>query len=288
VVGVRWTLRAGERGRKVTTGLIVEGEVRRAIDQYFGQVDSTLPGLVEGFYLVGSLALHDYIAGISDIDFVAVSSRELSESELQTLTGIHRRLAKTIACPQFDGIYATWAVLSSSSRNARVHHWLDGTMQRESKYAANPVTWATLRRYPLAIRGSSNPEVFDSDLELRDWCKANVQSYWTNWVRSSRKLGVHFIASFTWQAACWGVLGVVRLHATIKTGRIISKTQACEYGCEVFPREWQDILRLALHVRQRIAPKKTGSVLERRAKTLRFMEYVIADAIGLMKTKEET
>lgn len=45
---------------------------------YLEVADRLEPGLVEGLYLQGSIALGDYRPGVSDIDFVAVTSRPLA------------------------------------------------------------------------------------------------------------------------------------------------------------------------------------------------------------------
>lgn len=261
----------------MTSNITVEPEIKTSVDEYFRQVDLSLPGKLEGFYIVGSIALDDYIPGVSDIDFVAVSSEGLTDPELNLLAAIHSRLAETTGSPRFDGIYTTWSSLAATSDGATVHHWLDREMHHNSIYGANPVTWATIHKHPVVARGNPNPDVFHSDIELRGWCKANLRSYWANWVRDSRRLGLKYFASFTLEAVCWGVLGVVRLHATIKTGEIISKTQAYHYGRKVFPSEWHPILEDALSGRRTQVTRKSLGPLERRSKALQFMEYVIAD-----------
>ena len=268
-------------------------EVRAALDQYFDLADGCWPGLVEGFYLVGSIALGDYRPGLSDIDFVGVCARDLSETEVQALEEIHLALARRSGLPKFDGIYTSWAGLAAPSGGQTVCHWLDRTMQRASRYGANPVTWATLRMRPLRIRGRANPEVFHDDAALRQWCKDNLADYWTGWVRESRWPGPRFLASFSLWAIGWGVLGVTRLHATIRTGRIISKTDAYNYAKLTFPAEWGPILDVAISARngelRRMAdepmtsakpPRKLG-FFERRTMALRFVEYVIADVSGI-------
>ena len=46
--------------------------VRDTVRAYLEAVDAAAPGLVGGFYLVGSVALGDFRPDSSDIDFVAV------------------------------------------------------------------------------------------------------------------------------------------------------------------------------------------------------------------------
>ena len=62
------------------------------MSRYLEQVDHALPDRVEGFYLVGSAALQAFQPGRSDIDFVAVTTGRLDESELHRLRRAQRNL----------------------------------------------------------------------------------------------------------------------------------------------------------------------------------------------------
>jgi hypothetical protein len=54
--------------------MVLPDEVEHVLHRYLMWVDNVLPGLVEGLYLIGSTALSDYQPGVSDVDFIAVSS----------------------------------------------------------------------------------------------------------------------------------------------------------------------------------------------------------------------
>lgn len=49
-------------------------EVSDVVDTYLRVVDEEAPGLVEGLYLVGSVALGEFRPHTSDVDFVAVTA----------------------------------------------------------------------------------------------------------------------------------------------------------------------------------------------------------------------
>ena len=57
--------------------------------------DHQLPGLLEAFYLDGSLALEDFNERWSDIDFIAVLRRRCTQPEVALLHAIHHRLERT-------------------------------------------------------------------------------------------------------------------------------------------------------------------------------------------------
>jgi hypothetical protein len=50
---------------------LLPADVRRVCAAYLDRADRLAPGLVEGLYLEGSIALGDYRPGVRDIDFVA-------------------------------------------------------------------------------------------------------------------------------------------------------------------------------------------------------------------------
>src|SRR6266496_5875858 len=83
-------------------------DVRAVVNRYVELADRALPGGIEGLYLVGSIALGDYRAGQSDIDFVAVGGNVLTERERERLRDVHAGLLDAVPKPWFDGIYVTW------------------------------------------------------------------------------------------------------------------------------------------------------------------------------------
>jgi hypothetical protein len=113
---------------------------------------------------------------------------------------------------------------------------------------------------------------------LREWCRENLRSHWGSYVRCARGYGVHRLCSLAHELVVWGVLGVARPHATIRTGEMISKTAAGAYALKVFPSRWSAIVRDALAGRGGDR-SSYRSIFARRRDLLAFMEYVISDAL---------
>jgi hypothetical protein len=105
-------------------------------------------------------------------------------------------------------------------------------------------------------------------------------SYWRPWVRQARTRPLRWLYSFTLQAQVWGVLGVTRLHATIMTGEVISKSAAGPYAMENFPSCWAPLIQNVLAGRLGDRPAPYNNPFARRSDALGCMEYVIQDAIG--------
>nr|WP_240943140.1 aminoglycoside adenylyltransferase domain-containing protein [Planosporangium thailandense] len=77
----------------------------------------------------------------------------------------------------------------------------------------------------------------------------------------------------------WAVLGVSRLHHTLATGGVISKTAAGEYARGRFDPRWHAIIDEALRIRRGgTARGSYRSPLRRRRDTLAFVDHVLDDA----------
>jgi hypothetical protein len=254
-------------------------EVSATMSAYARLVDDKLPERIRGLYLAGSLALGDYRPGRSDIDFVVVCDTALQPSELGMLRRVHTELRRMLPDPKLDGVYLTWPDLAAAPVGLSVPYCLRGRFEPKGDFAINPVTWCTLHRHPLSLRGPAKPVVRHDDQMLREWCRQWLQSYWGSYVRSARRYGVDRLCSLSREAVVWGVLGVARPHATIRTGDMISKTAAGAYALDVFPSRWSAIVREALAGRCGSGRSSYRNIFARRRDALAFMEYVISDAL---------
>jgi Domain of unknown function (DUF4111)/Nucleotidyltransferase domain len=259
----------------------VEETVGRVVDGYLTEVDDALPGRIEGLYLVGSVALDDFRPGSSDIDFVAVSAERLGEDDLEALAGVHRRLGRRTPQPPLSGVYVTWADLPRDPRTlgpVPQHH--EGRLSPEGGLDADVVQWLTLRTRPVAARGPEAPEVWTDEAGTRAWVLENLNTYWSEWAARQRSLA-RGITPIPDRVVAWGVLGIARLHYTLATGEVTSKTQAGAYARETFGERWHPIIAEAQRLRRgdgEQAPGYRRHPLTRRQDTLEFMAHVIEDA----------
>jgi hypothetical protein len=255
----------------------VPPDVRALVERYLRHVDQMLPGRIEGLYLVGSVALGDYRPGRSDVDFVAVTGAPLRPEELAGLEQVHGVLRSYQRRPDFSGIYVTWDDLQGDPVGIeRVPYHLDGRFGRSGGFDANPAVWLTLRRYPFCVRGPARPSVWNDPAAVRRWNLDNLNSYWSRWAWRHRRLWGRGACLLTDEAIAWCVPGVTRLHYTISTGDIASKTGACRWALGTFPARWHPVLREALAIRTRERVRHRSRV-PRGRDALAFMRFVIAD-----------
>ncbi|MFF5757452.1 aminoglycoside adenylyltransferase domain-containing protein [Streptomyces longwoodensis] len=263
--------------------MILDPSVYVVVRSYLHAVDTELPWLIQGLYLVGSVALNDFHAGTSDIDFVAVSAVPLDDQQLGVLERIHTQLADACPRPHFDGSYVTWDELAADPLQAvpgpQVH---EHKFTRASRGDRHPVTWHTLADHGAALRGPlpGDIDIHKDPASLAAWTRGNLVGYWQPWWRRASRLpsplGLACLGS--WGPA-WGVLGVSRLHYTMATGRITSKRGAGEYALTRFDDAWQRIVEECLHIRCGTSEKSLyRSPFERRSHALAFIDMALRDA----------
>ncbi|HEV8145863.1 MAG TPA: aminoglycoside adenylyltransferase domain-containing protein [Bryobacteraceae bacterium] len=254
--------------------------VENVVSAYLEAVDTEAPGLIEGLYLTGSVALNDFHPRASDIDFVAVTAQPLDADATGAVEQAHARLRKRFPRPAFEGSYVTWDQLASDPAHS----------------GHEPVTWHTLARHGIACRGPHRADlkVWTNTEVLAKWTLGNLESYWQPLLDRSRVFGTRWnLMALTTYGAVWIVLGVTRLHYTLATGEIGSKENAGRYSLRTFPEEWHRVIQESLRLRQsdRASPDIAGAIrglvdreslyrspFARRRDVLAFGNMVIRDA----------
>lgn len=211
------------------------------VDLYLVALDQVLPpSQVAGVYLVGSTALGDYRPGLSDLDILTLTQAPLSEAELDALDAMHRGLEKGTQ-PHLDAEYAPRedvGRLAAEGASGRAHV-VDGQFHR-GPHGQDLVVWATLNQCGIALRGpeARSWNAAPPAASLRAWNLGNLESYWrANFAQRGREVLREREPDSVLSAdmAVWIATGPGRLHRTIATGEIISKTAAVDYTAELFP-----------------------------------------------------
>ena len=213
---------------------------QHVLDAYLAGLERTLrPEAVAGVYLTGSIALGDYRHGQSDLDILTLTTRPLTDAELDALDALHKELEHG-AQPHTDAHYVPRDFVGEMPPadlpgQAFV---VDGVFHRGLGHQ-DLVTWATLDQCGITLRGpkaetlSAGPD----PAAFAAWNRGNLEEYWRAQAASVR---AHFAEHEddrelpAWLAV-WLGTGPGRLHRTIADGTIISKTRSAEYTAEVFP-----------------------------------------------------
>jgi hypothetical protein len=215
----------------------LSNHVCEVVECYLQDMDQAAPGLIEGLYLTGSVALADYRPGTSDIDFVALTSRSLEAGELAALGAVHAGLP---AAPHLDGVYLDRTAFEAMLDDERVvPHVVAGKLQSDQPCGElNPVLWLTLVRYGIPLRKAQNEvRLRTTDpARVRQWNLANLRSYWRPLAAKIRRAltGQDTEVSVDAAGLVWAALGPARLHYTLTTGDVASKARAGEYAAQRF------------------------------------------------------
>ena len=253
-------------------------EVDHAAGVLAGLLDRHLHDRVAALLLVGSAADGDFQPGRSDLDFVGVLHEPLTDAEYEALGIVHRLYGSDPTLPTLDGIWITVADLAvgpDGTPDGPTSH--DGVLIGVARGNRNPVTWAMLRDISMPVFGTlDRGALWNDPARLASWTRENVEAYWVPWVGRASKLWTPAgVAMLGRRAAMWGVLGISRLHYTLATGRIASKSAAGEHAKTAFDPRWHRILDEALAIR-RGGRSHYANPFARRADALAFMAMVIA------------
>ncbi|HET9144423.1 hypothetical protein [Actinophytocola sp.] len=273
-------------------------EVVRSVELFLTAVDELAPGLVTGFYLVGSVALGDFhpsgagrgrLSTASDIDFVAVTDRRLEPESRETaaLAEAHARTVARFPRPHFDGAVLTWSGLAAGPDGCP-----DVPCAQESRFTpagrsgGNPVMFCELAWHGIAVRGPQPAEVdlwADQDA-LRAFTVDNLRTYWRPWWQQKRQRSpLSLVIGLSAWFPVWAVLGVSRLHHLLATGTMTSKCGAGRYAQNAFDPRWQPIIAESLSLRTEGVEGRRSyrNPLARRRDTLAFLDTTIDAALAL-------
>jgi predicted nucleotidyltransferase len=231
---------------------------------------------LESVYVYGSTALGAYIEGTSDIDFLILVRRPLSQSEILAISEAHEEVEKSIPGTDIMGSYIRREDLGKSFIDIPVYAtYYNKKLQTNGEGAdINPITLWVLRRHGICVFGEELPFVYDTLLdELLKYVLNNMNTYWVSWIdRLENKLETTAILNQTEieqidYAVEWCILGMLRQLYTIKESDITSKIGAGEYGLKILPKQWHELIREAIAIKRQ-EPIRIYSSQETRLKDL--------------------
>ncbi|MCJ2033839.1 aminoglycoside adenylyltransferase domain-containing protein [Methylobacterium sp. J-068] len=254
--------------------------VASVVADYRRRLDAEGMPVLQGLYLVGSVALDDFRPGASDIDFVAVLDREPATRDCAALERVHAGLAEAGgAC--FDGFYLTAEALGRVPTQYVVLPFsLDGRFRTgEVCREVNPVVWRCLARHGRTAFGPPPSElgIADDGDALRTYQVGNLREYWLSWITQAE-------AGLAWKAPgedanagalAWGVLGVARIACALETGGVVSKDGGGRHALVAHPARWHPVIREALAAHAGVMGRVP---VETVREGLAYMRFAIAAA----------
>lgn len=251
-------------------------EIQLLLRDYVTLLDQKCSGLIAGVYLHGSIALGAFDPSQSDIDFITVLKRRCNEVEFEHLRNIHQQIAGKYPHWKMDGSYLQTEDLGQSCEAIEPYPYCashDGVLHLRGQYEVNPVTWWLLKTRGIAIVGS-DPQTLNFSISwevVSAYTRNNLKTYWANWTRRPWL----YVALLTDYNVQWVVLGVLRLYCALQKNDIVTKSAASECGLNTLPKEWHQVIREAISIRD----TGRGHFYRLRAMrawdTVRFVRYII-------------
>jgi hypothetical protein len=249
--------------------------VQTALDDYIDQVHSVLPGLVAGLYVHGSVALGTYQPGLSDIDFIVVTSRTCTDQDIAALRAIHQALTTRHPRAPLEGSYLQWQDLGQRVGHVPPRPYIhDGVFYPGGHHDINAVTWWILKNRGVTLLG---PPANQLDIQV-DWdglvaaMHRNMNTYWASFTSNPRRMA-WLLGDYGVQ---WAVLGVLRQFYTFREQSITSKVGAGVYGLAHTPRRWHRLIQEAIDIREGRPATAYRSHIVRAIETRAFLQLVIA------------
>jgi predicted nucleotidyltransferase len=230
---------------------MIPDEAQVAIETWLAQHDRLAPGLVEGLYLVGSLALDDWQPR-SDIDVVVFTADPATDEDAERLEAAHQAVASELD-RTVDGPRLAWGDVSVPPTPLHRPWSLDGAFHHDAEcFEINPVTWYTLATSGVSIRGPGRTGlhvVIDLD-DRRAFVRGNTATYW----RSVADMVAQALADaerteFSAETTEWCVLGIARMFVTYRTGDVVSKSAAGAFLAAEAP-EYESLVERSLEIRR--------------------------------------
>lgn len=253
--------------------------VDAVVTEYLHRLDSRLPNVVDSLHLTGSLALEAFQPGHSDIDFTAVVRGPLSTDQVAALADIHTGLPSQ---PMMDGQYATAALLRRQpGADRQLLRVSDGHIDRVDTDAVPAILLHELQSHAITLRGDDPSAQWigvDSG-ELQRWLRDNLTDYWAPLAHQLHsQLGDRVDDEpVNPETVVWSMSGPQRLHYTLNTGGVLSKTAALRYALDRFDHVDPDLVDRCIAWRH--SGNASFTVADGRQAAV-HIERVVADSLA--------
>jgi predicted nucleotidyltransferase len=251
-----------------TTFPTPDSELNSVLHELVAGIQEILENNFVAAYLQGSFAIGDW-DNDSDVDFLIVTERDVSDSELLALQTTHTKIYNLESqwAKHLEGSYFPKATLKSSDPTKKELWFLDNTFDKlilSDHDNTLVVRWA-VREYGITLTGVDPKELIDpvSSDNLRQEVFAIMQE-WAEEILSG-KWGMNN----QW-AQPFAVLSYCRMLHTLHPGRIASKLSGAEWARSALDNKWAGLIQRAweerpnpsLKVRQKADPSEVNSTLE--------------------------
>ena len=216
----------------------------KAIERISLQISNILSDCSLSAYLYGSLPLDDFRLGWSDIDILVLTDKQISEEQAQQLVKLRQVMLEeepdNLYYRCFEGGMLTLEAFLSGKAD-RVVYWGSISEKITDHYVLDSFGMTELIESSILLHGND----IRNKLRQPDFSElyADIKRHYETIRKYAQKTGPS-IYSFGW------MLDITRCIYTLRTGKIIAKTNAGEWALENDLCPVPDVLRMALKVRK--------------------------------------
>lgn len=253
-----------------------------AINKMVCEISAILSDREPSIYLYGSSVLNDFRLGWSDIDILVLAEKQISEEQAQKLVGLRQAMLKQESgnpyYRSFEGGMLTLDAFLHGTTDRIVYWGTSGERIADSyvfdSFAMTELIESGILLYGREIRPQLNFPAFD-DLYT------DVERHYETIRKYAQKTDRSFY-SYGW------MLDIARCLYTLRTGRIIAKTEAAEWALENNLCPDSDALKIALKVRKKPLVYKEDAAVFDYAETLaqpiqRFADVLEKELLSIWK-----
>ncbi len=249
--------------------------IQPILQNFISLINQQCPGLMKAFYLEGSIALGGFNECFSDIDFVAIFERRVTQAEIDRLRHIHHVVEKTHPQWKMSGSYLPWDDLSDSGNEIKpVLYFHDGVLRLDGHFEFDSVEGWILKNHGVLLLGPDPqklPFAVDWYLLIRAM-RENLNSYWASWTRRPNRI---IIMLSDWGIQ-WAVLGVLRQFYSFRENTITTKVKAGEYALLCLPGCWHQLILEAIGIRNGQHRSRYRSRMMRTVEAIKFLKFIIS------------
>lgn len=215
-----------------------------AINKMVQEISSILQGNEPSIYLYGSSVLNDFRLGWSDIDILVLPDKQITEEQAKKLVDLRQALLeKEPSNPYYRSFEGGMLTLDAflTQKADRVVYWGTSDEKNADHYVLDSFCMTELIESSVLLYGND----IRNQLKTPGFSElyADVNHHYKTIRKFAQKTG-RSIYSFGW------ILDIARCIYTLRTGKIVAKTDAGQWALENGLCPIPDVLKAALKVRK--------------------------------------
>lgn len=214
----------------------------RSIQTLTQRISTILSDSSQSIYLYGSIPLGDFRLGWSDIDILVLTDKQITEEQAKKLVGLRQAmLEKEPGNPYYRSFEGGMLTLDAflTGKADRVVYWGTSDEKIADHYVLDNFCMTELIESSVLLYGND----IRNQLKAPEFSElyADVKHHYKTIRKFAQKTG-RSIYSFGW------ILDIARCIYTLRTGKIVAKTDAGQWALENGLCPIPDVLKAALKV----------------------------------------